>query len=224
MRECRILYCAGKPKTGKHPFLLVFSHCNENPIYVILFWELRGLNPNFHIHVSVSNFYIPRIGPHFSCIRIDRSIVGIYKSLTDTWMWKLGLWPRNSFSGNIYYQCSVFCSAVARESLSAGAAIVTINVPVVYMAWDVMILMHENPFLRAIRGGGALNSILFWALKWQRANGVPIGPIKVETKWIYYVPLPPPPPILNNLKINKNALDMPLVHNIHNISPSPLRH
>ena len=25
---------------------------------------LRGLSPNFHIHVSVSDLYIPRIGPH----------------------------------------------------------------------------------------------------------------------------------------------------------------
>jgi hypothetical protein len=32
------------------------NHCNENPIYVFLFWELRGLGPNFHIHVSVSIF------------------------------------------------------------------------------------------------------------------------------------------------------------------------
>jgi hypothetical protein len=39
-------------------------HCNENPIYVLLFWELRGLSLNFHIHVSVSVLYIPRIGPH----------------------------------------------------------------------------------------------------------------------------------------------------------------
>jgi hypothetical protein len=38
--------------------------CNENPIYVFLFWELRGLRPNFHIHVSVSDLYISRIGPH----------------------------------------------------------------------------------------------------------------------------------------------------------------
>ncbi len=29
-------------------------HCNENPIYVFLFWELRGLCPNIHINVSVS--------------------------------------------------------------------------------------------------------------------------------------------------------------------------
>ena len=41
-------------------------HCKENPIYVFLFWELRGLSPNFHIHVSVRDLYIPRIGPHIS--------------------------------------------------------------------------------------------------------------------------------------------------------------
>ncbi len=41
-------------------------HCKENPIYVFLFWELRGLSPNFHIHVSVSDLYIPRIRPHIS--------------------------------------------------------------------------------------------------------------------------------------------------------------
>jgi hypothetical protein len=31
-------------------------HCNENPIYALLFWELRCLSPNFHIHVSMSDF------------------------------------------------------------------------------------------------------------------------------------------------------------------------
>jgi hypothetical protein len=36
-------------------------HGKENPIYV-----LRSLSPNFHIHVSVSNLYIPRISPHIS--------------------------------------------------------------------------------------------------------------------------------------------------------------
>ncbi len=30
----------------------------------ILFWELRGLSPNFHSHVYVSDLYIHRIGPH----------------------------------------------------------------------------------------------------------------------------------------------------------------
>ncbi len=30
-------------------------HCNENPIYVFPEKEFRGLSPNFHIHVSVSD-------------------------------------------------------------------------------------------------------------------------------------------------------------------------
>jgi hypothetical protein len=58
-------------------------HCKENRIYVFLFWELRGLSPNFHIHVYVSDFYILRIGPHISCSNIGRLIMEIYKSLAD---------------------------------------------------------------------------------------------------------------------------------------------
>ncbi len=42
------------------------QHCKENPIYVFLFWELRGLSPNFHIYVSGSDLYISRISPHIS--------------------------------------------------------------------------------------------------------------------------------------------------------------
>jgi hypothetical protein len=53
-------------------------HCNENPINVFLFWELRDLSPNFHIHVSASDLYFLRIGPHISCSIIGRSMVGIY--------------------------------------------------------------------------------------------------------------------------------------------------
>ena len=36
-------------------------HCKENPIYVIQEKKLLGLSPNFHIHVSVSDLYIPMI-------------------------------------------------------------------------------------------------------------------------------------------------------------------
>ncbi len=43
--------------------ILVSVHCNENHIYVFLVWELHSLSPNFHIHVPVSDLYIPRIGP-----------------------------------------------------------------------------------------------------------------------------------------------------------------
>ncbi len=60
-------------------------HCNKNPIYLIPEKELYGLSHNFHIHVSVSDLYIPRIAFHiFSCSRICRPMVKIYKSLTDT--------------------------------------------------------------------------------------------------------------------------------------------
>ncbi len=52
-----------------------------------------------------------------SCSRISRPIVGIYQSLTDTWKWKLVLRPRNSFSGNIFFEFSVLClcSALPRQ-------------------------------------------------------------------------------------------------------------
>ncbi len=81
-------------------------HCNENPLYVFLFWKLRGLCPNFHIHVSVSDSYIPRIGPHIFVQQNRQTMIAweyMYKSLTDTERWKLGLRPHNSYvlrSGN----------------------------------------------------------------------------------------------------------------------------
>ena len=60
------------------------THCKGNPVYIFLFWELRGLSPSFYIHVSVSDLYSPRIGPHISSSRNGSSIVGIYNSLKDT--------------------------------------------------------------------------------------------------------------------------------------------
>jgi hypothetical protein len=69
-------------QTPRH--FIMYTHCNENPIYVSLFWELRGLSPNFNIHLSVSDLYSPRIGLNISSNRIGRPNVGIYKSLTDT--------------------------------------------------------------------------------------------------------------------------------------------
>jgi hypothetical protein len=43
---------------------LSLLHCKDNPIYVFHEKRPRGHSPNFHIHVSVSDLYIPRIGPH----------------------------------------------------------------------------------------------------------------------------------------------------------------
>jgi hypothetical protein len=38
-------------------------HCKEISIYIFPEKELRSLSPNFHIHVSVRDLYIPTIGP-----------------------------------------------------------------------------------------------------------------------------------------------------------------
>ena len=97
------------PAPPRPPPGITSLHCKENPIYIFIFWELRSLSPNFHIHVSVSDLYIPRIGPHNAFSRIGRPVEAIYKSLTDTWMWKLGLRPRSSFSGNICFEFAVLC-------------------------------------------------------------------------------------------------------------------
>jgi hypothetical protein len=45
--------------------------------------EYRGLSPNFHIHVSVSEIYIPTMGLPFLLEEICGPILGKYKFLTD---------------------------------------------------------------------------------------------------------------------------------------------
>jgi hypothetical protein len=62
--------------------------------------ELRGHSPNFYIHVSVIDIYIPRIDLPILLQDICGLILGIYKSLADTYMWKLGLRPRNTQKRN----------------------------------------------------------------------------------------------------------------------------
>ncbi len=44
-----------------------------------------------------------------SCVCERKPIMGIYKSLSGLWMWKLGLRPHNSFSGEICFEFSVLC-------------------------------------------------------------------------------------------------------------------
>jgi hypothetical protein len=48
--------------------------------------KLRGLTHNSYFYVSVSDFYIPRIGLPILLQQntVGGSILGIYKSLTDT--------------------------------------------------------------------------------------------------------------------------------------------
>ncbi len=94
-----------------HDILMNVAHCNENPIYVFLIWEIRGLSLNVYIHVSMSDLYIPRIGPHFSCSS-DRWWE--YKNRSQTH--ECGNWDCGHaipFSGNTCFEFSilVLCSA-----------------------------------------------------------------------------------------------------------------
>jgi hypothetical protein len=61
--------------------------------------EYWGLSPNFHIHVSVSELYIPTMGLPILLEEICGPIL-LGQSLTDKRMWKLGLRPCNSQKRN----------------------------------------------------------------------------------------------------------------------------
>jgi hypothetical protein len=61
-------------------------------------------SPIFHIHVSVSDLYIPRIGPHiFLPQKRQTDFVNIYVNRSQTH--ECG----NSFSGNNWFEFSVLC-------------------------------------------------------------------------------------------------------------------
>jgi hypothetical protein len=76
---------------GRHPHP---GWASEHMAMKILFMfspgkELRGLSPNFHIHVCLWAIYIYPGSVHIlscSCIRIGRLILEIYQSLTDIWV------------------------------------------------------------------------------------------------------------------------------------------
>ncbi len=88
--------------------------------------EYRGLSPNFLIHASVSDLYIPTMGLPILLEEICGPILGLYKSLTDTWMWKLGLRPRYSQKRNTWVGFSLQCAGIlctfSNESIPAAAA------------------------------------------------------------------------------------------------------
>ncbi len=88
--------------------VVVVPHCKDtyrNSKQIFPEMKLLGRAPNSYIHVSVNDLYT--VFPQSVCLvpiylfcfrKIGGPIVGIYKSLTDTWIWKLGLRPRSFFS------------------------------------------------------------------------------------------------------------------------------
>jgi hypothetical protein len=66
------------------PFDIALQKNAENLKQIFPEKEYRGLSPNFQIHVSVSELYIPTMELPFLLEEICGPILGIYKSLTDT--------------------------------------------------------------------------------------------------------------------------------------------
>ncbi len=65
---------------------LLQPHCNENPSYVLLFWELAASVPISTFMCLWSILDISRISPHIWLQQNRRPILEIYKSLTDIWV------------------------------------------------------------------------------------------------------------------------------------------
>ncbi len=117
------LYSLAETQQPPHPPAFGLIHCNENPIYVNIFWELRGLRPNFHIHESVSDLCIPMIGLQYCTYFLQQnrqidcgSILMAHRHMNV----EIGTWPRNSFSRNICFEfsvlvlCSVYAGAIGQ--------------------------------------------------------------------------------------------------------------
>jgi hypothetical protein len=83
--------------------------------------ELLGHSPNFHIPVSVSVLYILKIEMPILLQEICEPILGIYKSLTDTWMWKLGRRPAEQFPEKEYIK-GIFVAAADTCMLQGGGS------------------------------------------------------------------------------------------------------
>ncbi len=114
--------------------------------------ELHGLSPIFHIHVSVSDLYIPTIGlPIFCCRKIGGPILGICKSLTDTWMIKFWQRPRNCFSGNTLMGFSLQCGCCSYVTKST-APVSSCTLIQVFMMEKLLQLSVNFPAVQILTG------------------------------------------------------------------------
>jgi hypothetical protein len=83
-------------------------HCKERMPKI---WSKCSQKRNIAVWVPVSTFMcLWAMGLPFLLEEICGLMLGIYKSLTDTWMWKLGLRPRNSQERNTETEFPLQCT------------------------------------------------------------------------------------------------------------------
>jgi hypothetical protein len=73
--------------------------------------EYRGLSPNFHIHASVSDLYIPRIGLPILLEEICRPILGLYKS-NRSQTHECGMWNEATLFPEKVYISGIFVAVL----------------------------------------------------------------------------------------------------------------
>ncbi len=127
-----------------------------------------------------SIYIFPGSVPHISCRRIGRSIVGTYKSPTDTWMWKLVLW---SVAAQFLYweylfpiSVLVLCSTAALQQQSLASVInfvsdySTTSAPLLIIK-AIIDIIHPSPcfFMRSFDNSRLCFSCYFYHASPQKA-------------------------------------------------------
>ncbi len=96
-------------------------HCKDDPIYVIPDMKLRGLVPNFHIHVTVSDLYSHNRSTYFAA---GRPTVGIFnrshKHEFGNWEWGRAVSFLGIFVSNFRYSVFAVCSYITLTDNSSS--------------------------------------------------------------------------------------------------------
>ncbi len=111
---------------------IVITHCKDKMLKI---WNKYSQKRNIGASVPISTFmclWANYIFPRRVCLFCWRKyvcwlILGIYKSLKDTWMWKLGLRPRYSQKRNILTELPLQCIHSTYTLCAAGFAL--LNLP-----------------------------------------------------------------------------------------------
>ncbi len=94
-------YCTGFWASNMLLNSALQRHYTDNSKQIFPEMKLCALSPISCIQLYVSFFVFPWSVCLFCSRKIGGPIVGIYKSLTETWMWKLELRLRSFYSGSI---------------------------------------------------------------------------------------------------------------------------